>query len=86
MVKPLDLQVSARVEQLAGNLQLEHVQRTGAENALSNLLDATNTRLQQEQAARTAADDKLSQRLDDLYSQLVRIREEIGQWGQRPRG
>jgi len=81
MVKPLDLQVFARVEQIAGNLLLEQVQRTNAEDALSNHLDGTSARLdvrmdaiahdvQQERDARTAADDALSQRLDGTNTAL----------------
>jgi chromosome segregation ATPase len=81
MVKPLDLQVFARVEQIAGNLQLEQVQRTNAEDALSNRLDGTSAQLdarvdaiahdvQQERDARTAANDALSQRLDGTNAAL----------------
>lgn len=84
MVQPLDLQVFARVEQIAGNLQLEQVRRTAVENTLSNRLDTTNallddrvdavTRdLQQERDARTA----LSNRLDTTSARLDDIREEF---------
>jgi chromosome segregation ATPase len=45
MVQPLNLQVFARVEQIAGNLQLEQVERKSSEDALSKRLDGTNTAL-----------------------------------------
>jgi chromosome segregation ATPase len=92
MVQPLDLHISARVEQIAGNLQLEQVERTHAENDLSNRLVGINAELDRqalrldrrvdaERDARTAADDALSKRLDDVRSeidgQLLAIRHEI---------
>jgi hypothetical protein len=81
MVQPLNLQVFARVEQIAGDLRLEQVQRQNAEDALSNRLDGTSARLdarvdaiahdvQQERDARTAADGALSQRLDRTNTAL----------------
>jgi chromosome segregation ATPase len=84
MVQPLDLQIFARLEQIAGNLQLEQALRTGAENTLSTRLDRANERLdarvdsvahdlQLEQAARTA----LSNRLDTTNARLDDIKEEF---------
>ena len=84
MVQPLDLQIFARLEQIAGNLQLEQALRTGAENTLSNRLDTTNARLdarvdavahelQQERDERTA----LSNRLHTTNVRLDHIKDEF---------
>jgi hypothetical protein len=87
MVQPLPLerQVFARVEQIAGNLRLEQEQRTNAENALSNRLDITNARLDakldsvahdlqlEQDALRTA----LSTGLDTTNARLEDIKEEF---------
>jgi hypothetical protein len=85
MVQPLDLQVFARVEQIAGNLRLEQEQRTNAENALSNRHEITNARLDakldsvahdlqlEQDALRTA----LSTRLDTTNARLEDIKEEF---------
>jgi chromosome segregation ATPase len=81
MVQPLDLQIFARVEQIAGNLQLEQVRRTGLENTLSNRLDTTSALLdarvdgvehdlQQERGARTQFENALSNRFDGVNAEL----------------
>jgi SMC interacting uncharacterized protein involved in chromosome segregation len=88
MGPPVDLQVFAQVQQIAGNLRLEQEQRTNAENALSNRLDITNARLdarvdgverdlQQERDARTASENAVSNRLDTTNARLDDIKEEF---------
>jgi DNA repair exonuclease SbcCD ATPase subunit len=81
MVQPLDLQVFARVEQIAGNLQLEQEQRTNAEDDLSNRLVGTNAELNQQAARLGARVDAVARRLDEIREafddQIAEIRTEI---------